>query len=313
MKELEYPFDADFILRKKKSIKSKLLENGKSFIEKNIAILGGSTTSDIKLIIELFLLNYGIKPHFYESEYNQFYQDAMFGNEELDNFNPDIIFIHTTNKNIVNYPQLQDSAEVIEQLLENEYGRFVQVWDKLRQKFNCPIIQNNFDYPNYRLLGNKDATDIHGKINYVTRLNLKFADYAENNKNFFINDINYQSSAYGLDKWADEFYWHMYKYALAVPAIPTLAFNVANIIKAIYGKNKKAYVLDMDNTIWGGIVGDDGVENLIIGNETSEGQVYTEFQEYLKAHKQLGVLLNINSKNEMENALARSCASRRCS
>ena len=96
----------------------------------------------------------------------------------------------------------------------------------------------------------------------------------------------------------------MYKYALSMEAIPTLAFNVANIIKAIYGKNKKGLVLDLDNTLWGGIVGDDGVENIQIGQETSEGQVFQEFQNYLKELKNMGIILNINSKNDEKNAIA---------
>lgn len=96
----------------------------------------------------------------------------------------------------------------------------------------------------------------------------------------------------------------MYKYALCVPAIPLLAFNVANLVKSIYGKNKKALVLDLDNTLWGGVVGDDGPEHLELGCETSMGQAYTEFQAYLKEQKEIGVLLNICSKNEEENALA---------
>ncbi len=76
------------------------------------------------------------------------------------------------------------------------------------------------------------------------------------------------------------------------------------MIKSLYGKNKKAFALDLDNTLWGGIVGDDGPENLQIGQETSEGQAYSEFQQYLKLHMQTGVILNIVSKNEKENALA---------
>jgi FkbH-like protein len=87
-------------------------------------------------------------------------------------------------------------------------------------------------------------------------------------------------------------------------AIPTLAYSLASIIKSIYGKNKKAFALDLDNTLWGGIVGDDGVDNLSIGKETPLGEVYSEFQDYIKAHKQLGVILNVVSKNEAENALA---------
>ena len=303
MKELEYPFDNDYILKKKKSIKKQLLEND-NFIEKNIAILGGSTTSDIKLILELFLLNQGIKPNFYESEYNQYYQDAMFPNPELEEFKPDIIYIHTTNRNITTYPIVGNSKEETNELLSNEYNKFSNMWDRLAQVYNCPIIQNNFELPFYRLMGNKDASDYRGKVNFITRLNLKFYEYAESHANFYINDINYVSASYGLEKWADNFYWHMYKYALAVPAIPSLAFNISNIIKAIFGKNKKAFVLDLDNTLWGGIVGDDGVENIKVGPEVPSGQVFSEFQNYLKEHKNLGIILNVNSKNEKENAIA---------
>ena len=303
MKELEYPFDADLLIKNKRKIKKELLQK-ENFIEKKIAILGGSTTSEIKNMLELFLLNYGIKPTFYESEYNKFYEDAVFGNDELNEFNPDIIYIHTTNRNITNYPTMLDDKKTVDEMLQAEYDKFEKVWDALLNKFNATIIQNNFEYPYYRLLGNKDASDIHGKINYITRLNQKFYDYANITKNFFINDINYVSSCYGLDKWANQFYWHMYKYAMEVPAIPYLSFNIANIIKSIYGKNKKAFVLDLDNTLWGGIVGDDGVDNLSIGPEVPTGQVYLEFQEYLKEHKNLGIILNVNSKNDYENAIA---------
>lgn len=304
MKELEYPFDAEYILRKKKKIKRELQLSECGCIEKRIAILGGSTTSDIKLILELFLLNYGIKPVFYESEYNQFYEDAVFGNKDLDSFHPDIVFVHTSNRNIVRFPEITDTRQEIEEKLNGEFERFHSVWSSIEERFGCIIIQNNFEYPFYRLLGNKDATDIHGRVNYITKLNLMFAEYAEEHDNFFIHDINYLSSQYGLDKWSDEFFWYMYKYALSVPAIPYFAYSLANIIKALYGKNKKALILDLDNTLWGGVVGDDGVENLEIGQETAKGEAYTAFQEYLKAHKQLGILLNIDSKNEMENALA---------
>lgn len=304
MKELEYPFDSDFILKKKKSLKKQLLESNGTWIEKNIAILGGSTTNDIKIILELFLLNQGIKPYFYESEYNQYYEDAMFSNKSLEEFKPDIILIHTTNRNITQYPTVVDLKEDIDNLLEKEYKKFEMMWNRLSEVYHCPIIQNNFELPSYRLLGNKDASDIHGKVNFITKLNMKFYEYANSNENFFINDIHYISASYGLEKWLDPFYWHMYKYALAVPAIPTLCFNIANIIKAIFGKNKKGMVLDLDNTLWGGIIGDDGVDNIEIGPEVPSGQVYSEFQEYIKEHKQLGVILNINSKNEKENALA---------
>lgn len=304
MKELVYPFDAEKILSKKKSFRRLLLgESSKTFLEKKIAILGGETTQNIKLILELFLLNYGIKPLFYESEYNQYYEDGMFPNPELEAFAPDIIYVCTCIRNISNFPALADSKETVEQKLEAVSVKFQGLWNHLIEQYNCPIIQNNFEYPFFRLMGNKDASDFHGRVNFITMLNCQFYEYAQSHDNFFICDVNYLSASYGLDKWSDPYYWHMYKYAVAVPAIPYLSFNVANIIKSIYGKNKKAFNLDLDNTLWGGIVGDDGADNLEIGQETPLAQTYSEFQEYIKLHKQLGVLLTINSKNDEKNAL----------
>lgn len=306
MRELEYPFDSEYLYHKKKSIRKQLLAqlDEKSCLHKKIAILGGSTTRDIRLMLELFLLQYGIKPEFYESEFDQYYQDAMFPNPALEAFAPDVVYLHTTIRNIADFPKISDSAETVEQLLMQEYRRYEQMWDRLAAVYHCVIIQNNMEYPYYRMMGSRDASDIHGRVNYVTRLNLKFYEYAQRTEHFYIHDINYLSAQYGLEQWSDPFYWHSYKYALCVPAIPEFAFSVAKIIKSVYGKNKKAFVLDLDNTLWGGVVGDDGVENLVLGHETSAGQVYCAFQEYLKAYKEFGILLNIASKNDHENAVA---------
>ncbi len=303
IQELEYPFDSGRILRKRRSLRRMLLQQD-MWMEKKIAILGGSTTHDIREILELFLLNYGIRPEFFESEYGQYWQDAMFGNEKLAQLEPDIIYIHTSNRNITSYPKPTDRSEDIEQLLEQQYAHFETMWEKLTQQYHCPIIQNNFEYPYYRLLGNQDAVSPGGKTHFIIRLNQKFAEYAQTHEQFFINDINYQSADYGLKEWSDPFYWHMYKYALCQEAIPQLCFQIANIIKSVFGKNKKALALDLDNTLWGGVVGDDGPERLELGQETSRGQVYTEFQSYLKELHDLGILLTILSKNEEENALA---------
>lgn len=305
MKQLQYPFDAEEILKKKKSIKRELLTApGESFIDKKIAILGGFTTSNIRLILELFLLDHGIRPQFYESEYNQYYQDALFPGAELTEFAPDVIYVCTCNRNITVYPKLSDSKEQIEALLDNEEQKLTAVWESLAEKFHCPVIQNNFEMPYTRLLGNRDAWDIHGATHFLSVLNERIYAYAGTHENFYVCDLNYIAADYGLQKFSDPFYWHMYKYAVAVPAIPYLAHNVANMIKSIFGKNKKGLVLDLDNTLWGGVIGDDGVDNIVLGPEESEGQAYSDFQRFVKNYKQLGIVLNIDSKNDEENALA---------
>lgn len=302
--ELQYPFDSEFILKKSKSLKRRLMEENTARIKKKIAVLGGSTTHDVVRILELFLLNQGIEPEFYESEYGMYWEDAMFGNEELNAFAPDMIYIHTSLRNLRSFPEPSDSREAVEEKLAAEYGRFETMWEKLAQERQCPVIQNNFEYPYFRLMGNQDGADIHGRTYYVNEMNRRFAVYAQEHQNFFINDINYQSAVYGLDEWSAPEYWHMYKYSLCLKAIPWLAHNVANIVKSVFGKNKKSLVLDLDNTLWGGIVGDDGPENLEIGQETNMGQVFAEFQSYVKLLKDYGVMLNVASKNEEENALA---------
>lgn len=310
MRELEYPFDAGYLLKSSKKIKRALLEQTTSdgapvpFLKKRIAVLGGSTTHDIIRMLELFLLNVGIQPEFYESEYAQYWQDAVFENEKLKEFGPELIYIHTTSRNITFYPEIGDTKEQIGDKLQQQTEHFRVMWQKLEERYHCPVIQNNFEFPPYRLLGNRDCYDPHGHVSFINRLNAEFAQYAAEHRNFYIYDIQYESAAFGLDRWSDPSYWHMYKYAMSMQAIPDFAFHLSHIMKAVWGKNKKAFVLDLDNTLWGGIVGDDGADNLEIGQETPLGQVYQEFQGYLKEHQKIGVLLNVDSKNEEENALA---------
>lgn len=304
MEILKYPLDSETILKKRRSIKKQLLNDNSQRIKKNIAILGGSTTNDIMNTLELFLLDNGIEPNFYQSEYAQYRNDIIFPNAQLDNFKPDIILIHTSTRNITEYsfnPNL--TFQDVQDAIQREFEKFSTMWDIAFQKYSCPIIQNNFEKPLYRILGNRDCYDIHGKTYFINRLNLKFYEYAQTHENFYINDIDFLSADYGLTEWSNPYYWHMYKYALCVDAIPELSYNVCKIIKSMYGKNKKALVLDLDNTLWGGIIGDDGQEGIEIGQETSLGQLYSEFQTYLKEQSSVGIMLTINSKNDYDNAI----------
>lgn len=297
-----YPLDTKTLLRKKRQLKKELEE--KATLNKKVAVLGGSTTNEIVDMLDVFLLSYGIKAEFYQSEYAQYWQDAMFGNEELDSFNPDIVYIHTGWRNVMSFPTTSDTREAVDAMLDAEFSRLVAMWESIDKKFGCTIIQNNFDRPNYRLMGNRDVWDYRGRSNYVARLNMKMYEYAQSRTNFYINDLDYVAGAFGYDEWNDALNWNMYKYAMARNAIPEVAASVAKIIKSIFGKNKKVLALDLDNTLWGGVIGDDGVDGIAVGPEVPSGQIYSEFQNYCKSLKQIGVILGVNSKNEEENALA---------
>lgn len=296
MSVLDYPFDNAYILQKKRSLKKELLKKDK-FIEKKIAILSGSTIGEIQNILELFLLNYGIKPEFKIGGYNRYYEELMFDDGSLKDFNPDFIYIHTSNKNITNLPEPSDSSEIVNEKLNKEFEKFKAVCEKALS-FGAIVIVNNFEMPFYRMFGSKDAVAVQGVVNFTTKLNMMIAEYIDEKNNLYLNDINYLSSLIGLDNWFSLENWYLYKYSLAVEKIPDLAFSIAKIIKSCLGKNKKSVILDLDNTLWGGVIGDDGVEGIAIGNEQPAGMSYTEFQSYLKKLSSLGIMLNVCSKNE---------------
>ena len=113
MSTLDYPFDSALILQKKKKLKKELLLK-EGLIEKKVAILSGSTIGEVQNILELFLLNYGIKPVFWQGQYARYYEDLMFDDGSLKEFNPDFIYIHTTAKNLENLPVPTDSAEDVD-------------------------------------------------------------------------------------------------------------------------------------------------------------------------------------------------------
>ena len=305
MKELVFPFDSKSILRHKHQLEKQLLSDGNTRISKKIAVLSGSTCDHVISMLRLFLLNYGIDAVFYKSQYNKFYEDAVFGSPELEEFDPDIVYVYTTSRNLTLMPDSTSvSEETAQKLLEDQFAHFRHVWESIRDKFSCPIIQNNFELPLVRRTGSYDGWGISGRSAFINRMNVMLADYARHNAGFYINDINYLSSAIGLEKWHDPEAWYIYKYAMSPSVIPDLAYSCASIIKAIYGKNSKIIDLDLDNTLWGGVIGDDGRDGIVIGPETPVGQSYSEFQSFIRGYKDYGVLLGVCSKNDEENALA---------
>ena len=302
MKQLIPPFDSLEILRKYKSIKRELV-NKSDLIDVKIFIASGSTTDEIINILEIFLLNVGIKPIFLQGDYALFYEDLAFENKVLEDFKPDIIYIHTSFKNLKFLPIVSDDISNIKHKFEHELKRFEEIWTFISKKYECMIIQNNFDLPPHRALGNLDSSHPNGLINYINKLNTKFSQYAHDNKNFFINDINYLSSLYGIENWFSQNEWHRSKHSVSLKHVPNLSYNLSIIVAALYGKTKKALVLDLDNTLWGGVIGDDGVSRIEIGNSSSISQAYLDFQKYIKELHSRGVMLSIASKNDIKNAL----------
>jgi len=296
----DYPYDCDVILQKKRRLRRELLTQS-GLIPKKIAILSGSTIGEIKPILELFLLHHGIQPDFYEGEYARYYENAVFDDGSLRAFAPDIIYVHTTVQNLSGLPCPADSDVEAEEKLAAEVLRWQSFWDACCS-MGAIVIQNNFEFPNVRVMGSFEAVDRRGAVRFVRRMNEALARYAEAHRGFLVNDINYLAAELGLDHWFSPTMWYAYQYALDLSAVPALCASIANIIKSLYGKNKKSIACDLDNTLWGGVIGDDGVQGIQLGEESPSGRAFTALQRYLKLVSQTGVLLNVNSKNEAEIA-----------
>ncbi len=301
--QLSDPINSLPLLRKQKKLRRELKEhaNGPPL---RVAILGGSTTSEVRNFIELFLLNDGINAEFYESRYNQYYEDAVFDNPSLDAFSPQYIYIHTNHENILQWPSCSDSPKIVDEKLENMVQHLSDVWSSLEEKYHAPIFQNNFELPFSRPLGNMDATAHNGKTQFVIQLNQALAQHANTADNFYIHDLQYLSAWFGLSRWFDRAQWHTYKFAMCNEAFPHIGKSIATLIKAANGKSKKCLVCDLDNTLWGGVIGDDGPQDIKIGSRCPEGEAYAELHQYIKGLKDRGIILAICSKNDENNALS---------
>lgn len=300
---LSYPFDTALLSRKRRSRRAELLAGG-SFTDVKIAILGGSTTVDVEAFLELFLLGAGIRPSFYVSDYNRYYEEAVVDGASLRAFAPDVVFVHTTHRNVQAWPPLLADEDTVATMLAAERERFVMLWTSLLEHTDALVIQNNFDPPMLEPLGHLGASCHYGRAAFLLRLNASFAAYACKTPRLRINDIHTVAARLGLRAWASERDWFLYRKAITPEGSAHVGHAVARTVRAAYGKSKKCLVLDLDDTLWGGVVGEDGMHGLVLGHDTAEGEAYLTFQRYCLALKERGVLLAVCSKND--DAVARS-------
>jgi FkbH-like protein len=267
-----------------------------------IAVLGGTTTNEVVDLMELFLLESGFKPVFHQSEYGRFYEDAVQDPADLIAFKPDIVYLHTSCLNVQSVPPVNCSEEEFEGYVEAEARRYRQIWKSIEQNVSAQIIQNNFETPPYAILGNFDAVSSGGTVRYFMALNMEFARAAAADPRLLLQDIHSLSARMGTEQWFDWDRYFSYKILTTTEANVAIARSLTSLVRAVYGKSRKVLVLDLDNTLWGGVIGDDGVDRIQIGRETPVAEAYTAFQEYCLSLQRRGVLLAVCSKNDEDVA-----------
>jgi len=289
------------LLQRRKRLRRELLEQ-KGLRPLRIAVLGATTTSELTDLLELLLLADGFQPEFLQSEYNKYFEDAVLDPARIRAFKPDLVYIHTHFNSARNLPGVTGNKDEYSSRLKAESERFRTIWQSLHENVGCQIIQNNFESPPLPALGNFDAVSFGGTTRFLNELNLEFARAASDNPRLTIHDLNAVAARIGLNQWFDWSRWHNYKILTTPEGSLALARSLTAIIGAMLGRAKKCLVLDLDNTLWGGVIGDDGLDKIQIGRETPVAEAYTAFQEYCLRLRDRGVLLAVCSKNEDEIA-----------
>ena len=171
----------------------------------------------------------------------------------------------------------------------------------INQNLNCKVLQFGFVEVDDRAFGNYSGKVSVSFLHQMRKLSYYLQEEQLKMDNVYPVELSYLQNQFGRNFTFSNEVYYTAKMTLTIAILPYVAKQVTDIIKAIQGKIKKCIVLDLDNTLWGGVIGDDGLANIEIG-ELGRGHAFTNFQRWLKQMKERGILLTVCSKNDENNA-----------
>ena len=266
-----------------------------------LAVLSTCTVDHLAPVLRLYLAREGWDADIFIGGYDTLHQTVLDPMSALYAFKPDIVWLFTGHRDAVIETGPGDGEETVAAAVSEAVGEVADLWRALSENAAVHVIQNNADLPLERALGNFDATAPWGRPGALRRYNLELARAAGPGVSVF--DLDFISSLYGKEIWFDERYWYHSKHAFALDATGRVCHQAAKLIRAVKGEAKKCLVLDLDNTLWGGVIGDDGMAGIRLGKDTVEGEAFEDFQRYLLSLKERGIILGICSKNDKETAM----------
>jgi FkbH-like protein len=261
-----------------------------------LALLGSFTTRPLRSFVELHLFGAGVAAEVYESDYGVFRQEILDPASGLYNFKPQNVYIATGWRDLGHRPALRDARGEVERCVGAEVADWSSLWRAVHDRLGCPILQDNFAPPPWRILGNHEARHPAGLARYIAAVNGALQDNAP--PYVTIHDVDHLSASWGRWAWADERFFFQAKLPCAPDYLVDYAHSVASILAAQRGLGKKCIALDLDNTLWGGVIGDDGLKGIALGQGTPRGEAYTAFQQYVRDLKARGIILAVCSKND---------------
>jgi FkbH-like protein len=260
-----------------------------------IAVLGSMTTHPLVELLDLYLQTGRIAAEFYESDYGTINQEFLDPTSGLHQFRPDLVLIFTSWRDLKLRPQLNDSREDVRLKVDSEIASWTSLWRIAREKLQCQVLQSNFATPAWRVMGNLEARHPAGFSRFISLVNHALADNAP--PEVTIHDVDHLAAASGRWEWGDDRFFHQAKLPCSPEHLVDYAHSLASLILAQLGAGRKCLVLDLDNTLWGGVIGDDGMGGIRLGQGDPEGEAFVAFQTYVKSLGERGVILAVCSKN----------------
>jgi FkbH-like protein len=283
-----------------KELKKKLKKIPEGLPVCKVALVGDTATQFLATAIRGTGLERGYNIDLYEAEYNQVERQFLDPSSELYSFDADfIILFQSTHKLGELHSQLPAEQQ---ENLANERLAFIASVCENPAFANKKIIY--LDYPEIEdTVFGSYATKVTTSLTYqVRKLNMGLMDLSQRYANLFVCDIAALQNKLGRDFMFAPNVYVSTEMVLSIDALPYVASRVMDIICAIKGQFKKCLILDLDNTVWGGVIGDDGLEGIQLGHGLGIGKAFTEFQMWVKKLKQRGIIICVASKNNEETA-----------
>ena len=265
-----------------------------------LAVLGNYATQFLTRALGAWAQLKNIDLDIYEADFDQIENEIINPTSSLYDFNPDAILISYSGRKLQSkFYDLDDSAKT--EFAYEFAGKIEELTDILSDRLQSKILLTNIDELNDGVFGNYSSAVKNSFLNQARRLNVELMDLAEKKSNLYLIDVQDLLSRNGLvDSFTSSLYINAdLPYSLDFTA--QVAGQIVGLIHTLLGKFKKCLILDLDNTTWGGIIGDDGMDGIEVGS-LGIGKAFTNLQKWAKALMQRGIILAVCSKNEESTA-----------
>ncbi|KFF22128.1 HAD-IIIC family phosphatase [Chryseobacterium sp. JM1] len=265
-----------------------------------IALLGDTATQFLNVALKGTAVNEGFEFEIFEADFGQISRQILDPSSEYYEFNADYtIIFESTHKLLSQYYKSYDSQIAF---AEQKISYIEDLYRTIQSRTKSRVIYCNFPGIDNQVFGNFAGKVESSFVFQLNKLNyLLAAQIAMHHDNFFIADLLSIQNKWGRDFMFSPSIYVNTEMVLSLDALPIVAHHITGIISSLEGKFKKCLILDLDNTTWGGIIGDDGLEKIQIGS-LGIGKAFTEFQYWIKALQRRGVILAVCSKNDEDKA-----------